>query len=368
MKRTKRFLLCFSCLICLSACEGNFSFWGSHYGLAFSKEGHYSLKDEGKNLKGHIFDKVVFAYVIKERSLSQYVYDERHYDYVCRCGYRMSYDSSTIEKKEEGMSLVSYNNRLRTGYDLSGWDIKSSGVAYKTVSLPYLFPSTYEGEEVTCIEENAFYDEKVEKVYEYQGNEEAFPNVTNIKHHAFYKSKVSFSSLYFPDVTHIGDLAFEQSEIKSLTFGEKLSELSNASRPFAYSSSLEKVDLSKCPLEEIPGSCFLGSEKLKSVLLPDTLKTIGRDAFNGCKKLESMVIPASLETKITYDIFSGYYDQEIPVQYFFYKGNKEQAKAIFPSSLESRVYFYSETKPSQEGSYWRYLNGKPTIYGEEEQA
>ena len=354
-------------MICLSACEGNFSLWGSHYGLAFSKEGHYSLEDTGKNLKGHIFDKPVLAYVVKEDWLGRFNYDERHYDYVCRCGYRMSYDSSTIEKKEEGMSLVSYK-RGWTGYDISGWTIKPSGVAYKTVSLPYIFPSTYEGEKVTCIEENAFCDEKAEKAYEYQGDEEAFPNVTTLKYHAFYKSKVSFSSLYFPNVTRIGNLAFEQSEIKSLSFGEKLSDLSSASQPFGYSSSLEKIDLSKCLFEEIPETCFLNSKELKSLLLPDTLKTIGREAFYGCKKLEDMVIPASLETKITYDIFSGYFDQEIPVQYFFYKGNEEQAKAIFPSSLESRVYFYSETKPIQEGSYWHYLNGEPTVYGEEEQA
>ncbi len=367
MKGITRSLLCFSCLICLSSCEGDFSLWGTHYGLAFTKEGHYSLKDESKSLKDHVFDKPVLAYVSKERSLSQYVYDERHYDYVCRCGYRMSYDSSTIEKKEEGMSLTSYKRRT-TGYDLSGWTIEPSGVAYKTVSLPYLFPSTYEGEEVTCIEENAFYDEKAEKAYEYQGNEDAFPNVTTIKHHAFYKSSVIFSSLYLPNVSRIGNLAFEQSEIKSLAFGEKLSDLSSASRPFACSSSLERLDLSKCPLEEIPETCFLNSEKLESLLLPDTLKTIGREAFYGCKKLERMVIPASLETKITYDIFSGYYDQEIPVQYFFYKGNEEQAKAIFPSKLESRVYFYSEAKPTQEGSYWRYVNGEPTIYETEEQA
>ncbi len=366
MRTITRGLLCFSCLVCLSACEGNFSLWGDNYGLAFFKEGHYFLKDENKNLKDHIFDKPVLAYTLKESWLGKFIYDERHYDYVCRCGYRMSYDTLSFEEKEEGMCLLSYK-RAWTGYDISGHTVTpEGGCQYRTVSLPYYFPSTYDGKEVTCIEENAFYDEKAEEAYEYQGEENAFPSVKSIKDRAFYKSSVSFPSLYFPNVSSIGERAFEGSLISSLRFGEKLTDLSTSFQPFAYAPSLEKVDLSECLFEALPNNSFLSSEKLKSVFLPDTLKTIGKEAFDSCKKLESLVIPASLETQITYNIFSGYYDQEIPVKYFFYKGSQEQAKAIFPSSLESRIYFYSEEKPVEEGSYWHYVDGEPVIYGLEE--
>lgn len=365
MKKIKRGLLCFSCLICLSSCNGVSSIWGSHYGLAYTKEGHYSLKDEKKSVHGHVFDKPVFAYAVEEWYLGRFKYEERHYDYMCRCGYRMSYDSLIFEEKEDGMSLTSSKVRGMTGYDLSHTIKESSGVAYKIVNLPYLYPSVYDGKEVVSIEENAFYDEKAKESYEYQGDENAFPNLTTIKSRAFYKSSVSFPSLYFPKVSRIGYRAFEDSEVKSLTFGESLADFSFANQPFAYSSATERVDLSKCQLESIPNLCFYQCTGLKSVFLPDTLKTIEQGAFLDCGMLKEMVVPSSLETKITSDLFSDYYNQILPVERFFYKGSAEQAKAIFSSKLESRVYLYSEENPIEEGRYWHYVDGEPTIYESE---
>lgn len=371
MKRITRSLLCFSFLICLSSCQGSFSLWGANRELAFTKEGHYSLKEGSESLKGHVFDRYVLAYSSQAKHFSNRVwkfdYEERHYDSACRCGYRMSYDALTFERKEEGMSLISYKRAL-TGYDLSSHAIKSSGVAYKTVDLPYFFPSTYDGEEVACLGEKAFCNETAAKTCLYQGNENAFPSVKILKERAFCQSNVVFSSLYFPNVTSVGTEAFKESGVKNLAFGEKLVDLSAASQPFAY-SNLETVDLRESKLEDIPEGCFKSSKDLRSVLLPDTLKTLGQCAFEYCDNLKSMVVPASLETRMTIDIFSRAYtsDRYIPVRYFLYKGSAEQAQGIFPSEIESRVYFYSEEEPGESGSYWHYADGKPVVYGMEEE-
>ena len=56
---------------------------------------------------------------------------------------------------------------------------------------------------------------------------------------------------------------------------------------------------------------------------------------------------------------------------FFYEGTTSQWEAIaftdafddgvYPEKAvdETRLYFYSETKPSDSGNYWHYVDGNP---------
>lgn len=45
----------------------------------------------------------------------------------------------------------------------------------------------------------------------------------------------------------------------------------------------------------IPENAFSGLNKLKTVVLPDTIKSIGKNAFKGCKSLESINLPAGVK-------------------------------------------------------------------------
>ena len=45
----------------------------------------------------------------------------------------------------------------------------------------------------------------------------------------------------------------------------------------------------------IPENAFSGMNKLKTVVLPDTVKSIGKNAFKGCKSLESINLPENVK-------------------------------------------------------------------------
>ena len=47
--------------------------------------------------------------------------------------------------------------------------------------------------------------------------------------------------------------------------------------------------------ETIPENAFSGMTKLKSVVLPETVKSIGKNAFKGCKSLESINLPENVK-------------------------------------------------------------------------
>ena len=47
--------------------------------------------------------------------------------------------------------------------------------------------------------------------------------------------------------------------------------------------------------ETIPENAFSGLTKLKTVVLPETIKAIGKNAFKGCKSLESINLPENVK-------------------------------------------------------------------------
>ena len=48
-------------------------------------------------------------------------------------------------------------------------------------------------------------------------------------------------------------------------------------------------------VEEIPENAFSGMNKLKKVVLPETVKAIGKNAFKGCKSLEEINLPENVK-------------------------------------------------------------------------
>ncbi len=365
----------------LTSCNASFNLFDQSFLYdAFNKEEHYRIADgEKKNSSSHIFDKLVQVDEVDGRRL---------YDYECRCGYRMNYDVLKFSEVDGEMALSGIDYHV-TGY------YGSNDVTYQQrILYGSLFgcPDKYDGKAVTTIGEEAFHAGNIEKKLEVKGS--FFPSsITTIKKNAFLNSDFLFLEANFPNVETVEDDAFSGSGVNKVVLGEKLSSLGSA----FYDSDLTSFTLLPSAIEKIPSSCFLYARKLKEVNLPSTVKKLGyssfaycsslkeielpdgleeieTSAFFGCTSLESVVIPASMKS-IGYQAFA-YVDEKAHThpypdsfKCFYYKGNEEGADTLFgdASSRAVTVAIYSEEEPSKEGTYWHYVDGKPTIYGEKEQ-
>lgn len=59
---------------------------------------------------------------------------------------------------------------------------------------------------------------------------------------------------------------------------------------------LESIDLSQLEIETLNESCFFGCEKLKTVLLPNTLKKLEFRTFAGCYSLNNLTLPNTIQS------------------------------------------------------------------------
>ena len=170
--------------------------------------------------------------------------------------------------------------------------------------------------------------------------------------------------------------------------------------------------------------CFYGCSKLEKIEIGNAVETIGDDAFLYCSSLSELTIPDSVTsfefnsiayTNITHFVFPKnlkptkpfympkYADGVLPeylviqkgtlyldynwfyiyptLKSFFYEGTANEYEYVTKDSTAysswsgvtsqegidewvSRltVYFYSETEPTEEGNYWRYVNGIPVVW------
>ena len=122
-------------------------------------------------------------------------------------------------------------------------------------------------------------------------------------------------------------------------------------------------------IKGIENYAFAFCNNLTSVELPDGLTEISGSTFYNCSKLESLVIPSSV-------IYTGYdatykcYKLKI----ILYKGTPEDwqniemkknsdCSSVYQIPLcTAKRYYYSETLPVDNGNYWHYVDGVPTIW------
>ncbi len=115
--------------------------------------------------------------------------------------------------------------------------------------------------------------------------------------------------IHIPDtVEHISDGVF--SSTYNRTVSERITKVIMPSSVktigkllFNGCYNLEEVVLSE-NITEIPDNCFSGCNRLTSVNIPKKVEYFGKEAFSGCGMLETMVIPESI-TEIKVRCFSG---------------------------------------------------------------
>ncbi len=154
------------------------------------------------------------------------------------------------------------------------------------------------------------------------------PNsVTSIGESAF-RGCSSLTNITIPDsVTSIGYFAFDDcSGLKYNEYDNAL-YLGNKDNPYVVLIKAKNRDITSCEINEktkfIYDGAFFGDIKLTSIIVPDSVTTIGLSAFSNCSGLTSVTIPNSV-TRIGQYAFSGCSN----LTEVNYKGTEEQWNKI----------------------------------------
>ena len=170
----------------------------------------------------------------------------------------------------------------------------------------------------------------------------------------------SLASITIPDsVTKIGIYAFQNCKsLKSITLSDNVTGIGDYA--FRGCIGLTSITLGDS-VTYIGWYAFEDCTDLTSITLPDSVTKIGWSAFRGCTDLTSITIPHSV-TSIGNEAFLGC----TTLKTVYYGGTAEDWASISihssnkPYLTSANIYYYSETKPTTEGNYWRYVDGVPT--------
>ena len=92
-------------------------------------------------------------------------------------------------------------------------------------------------------------------------------------------------------VTAIGQGAFSQRDITSITFPNSITSIGNSA--FVYCKRLNSIVLPE-KLTVIGDMCFASCESLRRAVIPEGVTLIDNSAFNSCYSLDSLIIPNSV--------------------------------------------------------------------------
>lgn len=104
------------------------------------------------------------------------------------------------------------------------------------------------------------------------------------------------SELYIGDeVTSVGDYAFDRcSYLETVVIPESVETI--GTQGFSRTRRLTSITIKGNGLKAIGAGAFVAATALTSISLPDSVVSIGRGAFEDCVSFTSIVIPASVQT------------------------------------------------------------------------
>jgi hypothetical protein len=188
---------------------------------------------------------------------------------------------------------------------------------------------------------------------------------------------VYYDSTYAPAE---GETFIKNATIKKIVFGDNLTTIPNyicyncdnleeiilspntkyiGNYAFYYCQSVEKIDLPEGLLNT--GWYAFYGWNITELIIPDSVTSI-YNSFRDCGKLERIVMPTSIISVPNQTFYLCHAIKEV-----YYMGNELEWSAINiseDSSVLNRavVYYYSDIQPANDGNYWHYVDGIPTIW------
>lgn len=208
---------------------------------------------------------------------------------------------------------------------------------YNALPVNVVFPETINGLRVTAVGDGAFKDLSANDV----ASITLHKNIVSIGKSAF-DNCVNIEINVKGSLIYVGESAFGNcNKLTSVTFGEGI--------------------------ERIEPEAFLGSG-IKRIMLPKSLKLICEDAFSDCASLSVIVIyPIEADGSEQFVIQNSAFRDCDALKTVFFFGNENELKALLEHTDTSsnsifvnvKKSLYSETEPTEDGSFWRMVDGEP---------
>ena len=215
--------------------------------------------------------------------------------------------------------------------------------------------------------------------------------LTTVDRYAFFSSS-SLQSIALPDgVTTIGEAAFNGcNNITSISIPDSITTienralrfdssaftvynnakyLGNSTNPYLVLVKAIDTSITTCNIHTdaklIYAFAFEDCTLLTSVTIPDSVTIIGNSVFYKCDALESLIIGSGVTSIGNGIIYYESYDAKLKSVY--YGGTAEDWNKIAIGEYNGNLtdaarYYYSATAPLEDGSFWHYYEGVPTVW------
>ena len=183
-----------------------------------------------------------------------------------------------------------------------------------------------------------------------------------------FASCTSLTKVTLPsDVKVIADAMFSDcTSLKNITIPETVTRIEKGA--FAY-TGLESLII-PASVKYVGAYAFAYCESLKNVSFSAGVEILNDYVFECCSALETVLIPATVK-----EIYCHPFSYCDALTHVFFEGGsflefeeklRDTADEFLAELKAAPIYYYSEEKPTEEGNFWHYVDGKPTPWESEE--